>query len=86
MIVKFIVTAESVYFGKRFYKHDEHKDIANTFCVPHQDVLGGGLADLEAKRIYGTSKSFGRYDVNSVKKMLPSDWQVDEPSNEPSKY
>lgn len=79
MVVKFIVIAENIYFGKRFYQNEEHRDIANAFCVQYINVRGGGLADLKAKRIYGSSKAFGHYDPSLVKKILP-DWQVDEPS------
>ncbi len=80
MIVKFIVTKdESVYFGDRFYRNENHADIAFRFSVEKKMVAGGGLADINSKRIFGTSRLYGAYDPVKIKELLP-DWQVEKPS------
>lgn len=80
MIVKFIVTKDgNVYFGKRFFLNEAHKDIAFQYGVGKKTIQGGGLADFNTRRIYGTSYDYGQYDQEEVKKLLP-DWNVEAPS------
>lgn len=80
MIVKFILTATGVVFGNRDYRDDYHNDVARRNFIDKQQVRGGGIADLSAKRIFGTSYGFGPYSPEVVRQLLP-DWQVDPPSD-----
>lgn len=80
MTVKFVLTATGVVFGSRDYRDDYHSDIARINFIAKEQVRGGGIADLVARRIYGTSYGFGPYDCAIVQQFLP-DWQVDPPSD-----
>jgi hypothetical protein len=75
MIVKFIVSHGTVFFGTR--RHEFHADIAREFDVEVTD--GGGKADLSSHRIFGTSYGFGNYDPQNVQQLLP-EWVVEQPS------
>ncbi len=79
--VKFIVHPDmGVFFGEKEWSMDGHRPIASNYDVP-TEYARGGFADLEEKRIFGTSEGLGSYDPEIVKKFLP-DWKIDEPSNE----
>ena len=78
MVVKFIVTADKVVFGDKYFDDDYHRQVAIRNRVPESDVLGGGLADLEQKRIFGTSYGYGSYDPEVVRRLLPG-WEVSDP-------
>lgn len=91
MVVKFIVVCEDaggckkykrykIVFGDKYYTDDYHADIADKAGIPYKKVCGGGIADLEEKHIWGTSKKFGPYNPEILKKLLP-DWTIDEPSD-----
>ena len=80
MVVKFIVVKTDggkIIFGDRPAKDEFHGDIANNHDIRREDIAGGGLADLNEKKIYGTSTGFGRYDPVTVKRLLP-DWNVED--------
>ena len=78
MTVKFIVSNGKVYFGDRHYSDDYHSDVAARAGV--RGVVGGGLADMEKRRIFGTSYGFGPYNPTQLKDILP-DWQIECPSS-----
>ncbi len=80
MIVKFIVTANGIIFGDRPYQRDYHDEVAKRASIHRSEVRGGGLADLEAKRIFGTSNGLGPYNSETVRQLLP-EWEVEEPSD-----
>lgn len=80
MTVKFIVAGGQIYFGDEDYDCDYHKNIVKKNKLSSFSVEGGGIADLDAKVIYGTSYGFGSYDTATVQKLLP-DWTIEEPSN-----
>ncbi len=80
MTVKFIVSGGQVIFGDRHYTRDFHAEIAERTGVPESSVAGGGLADLDSNRIFGTSYGFGPYSVEQLKQLLPS-WEVESPSS-----
>ena len=73
--VKFITTKDGeIFFGT---PQDElHSDVARRHNIPYEKIAGGGRADLEGKKIYGTSTTFGSYDRDLVKQKLP-DWNVE---------
>lgn len=79
IVVKFIVTAGNrVVFGNKHFDDDYHREVALRNRVPESDVLGGGLADLKQKRIFGTSYGYGSYDPEVVRRLLPG-WEVSNP-------
>ncbi len=81
MIVKFIVTKNGqVFFGDKFYQNDMHYKVAYRNGVPEFEISGGGIADLEAKKIWGKSYDFGPYDKERLMALLP-DWEIDSPGN-----
>jgi len=75
MIVKFIVSNGTVFFGTR--RHEFHADIAREFDVTVTG--GGGKADIDNQLIFGTSYGFGNYDPQIVQQLLPG-WGVEQPS------
>lgn len=75
-ILKFIVGDGRVILGGD-YKRVKHSDIAKKHGV--RRVSNAGLADLRRKIIFGSSKEYGPYDVQEMKRLLPS-WQVDAPT------
>ena len=78
MIVKFIVTKNRrIIFGNLSAKDEFHSDIAKKHEIKPEEIMGGGLADLDAKKISGTSTAFGRYDPQTVKRLLP-DWDIEK--------
>jgi hypothetical protein len=83
MIVKIIVVAVAeapqVIFGDKNYNNDYHAEVAYRNNIDKKKVVGGGLADLSRKMIFGTSYGFGPYDPSLVKRLLP-DWVVKAPS------
>jgi hypothetical protein len=80
MIVKFVVTADCVIFGSENYKNDFHAMVAEANGISDREVRGGGLADLEQRRVFGTSYGFGAYDPKAVACLLDG-WTVEEPSD-----
>lgn len=72
MIVKFVLTATGVVFGNRDYRDDYHDEVARRNFIAKQQVRGGGIADLSAKRIFGTSYGFGPYSPKAVQQFLPA--------------
>ncbi|MDO8743261.1 MAG: hypothetical protein Q7J30_01740 [Candidatus Azambacteria bacterium] len=80
MVVKFIVTTGGIVFGNKSYRDDFHAEVAKRNDIPRTAVLGGGLADLTGRRIFGMSYGFGPYDSGVVRSLLP-DWQIAEPSD-----
>ncbi|MDP6527696.1 MAG: hypothetical protein QF858_02345 [Candidatus Pacebacteria bacterium] len=81
MIVKFIITIPGrVLFGDKHYRGDYHSNIASKYGVSSEVVRGGGLADLELRKIFGTSYGFGPYDPKFAQELLP-DWQIESPSD-----
>ncbi len=80
MVVKFIVTTGGIVFGNKPYRGDFHAEVAKRNGVPGTAVLGGGLADLAGRRIFGISYGFGPYNPEAVRALLP-DWQIAEPSD-----
>ena len=79
MNVKFNVTKDGrVIFGDEDYKKDGHYAIAIVNDIVEENIANGGIADLENKRIWGTSTGYGDYDVQQMKRLLP-DWQIDRP-------
>lgn len=80
MIVKFIITKEGgVIFGKKTADAEFHNDIAKENGIPLTEVVGGGRADLDTKRIFGKSSIFGPYDAKKLKILLP-DWTIENSS------
>ena len=75
MIVKFIVSENTVFFGTK--RHEFHADIAREFGVQVTD--GGGKADIVNRRVFGTSYGFGDYHVPTVSRLLPG-FTVEQPS------
>jgi len=74
-VVKFIVAEGKVYLGE---PQDEwHVDVARRYNIPIEKVDGGGRADIDAKKIFGTSTTFGPYDAEVVRKNLP-DWEIED--------
>lgn len=80
IVVKFIVTDNRVIFGDRHFRRDYHDEVAKRAGIRLSEVRGGGLADLEAKRIFGTSCGLGPYNPETVRRLLP-EWKVEEPSD-----
>ncbi|OGD31809.1 hypothetical protein A3C91_00065 [Candidatus Azambacteria bacterium RIFCSPHIGHO2_02_FULL_52_12] len=80
MIVAKINNQPKIVFGDRHYSDDYHSDIAERMGIPKSAVLGGGIADVASRRIYGTSYGFGPYNPTLVRGLLP-DWTVERPSN-----
>jgi len=80
MIVKFIVAAGRIIFSDEHYHRNLHSDVAERNGIPTKEVSGGGLADTEQKRIFGTSYGFGQYDPEAVARLL-GDWTVEIPSD-----
>ncbi len=79
MNVKFIVTKDGrVVFGEKDYKKDGHSTIAFFQKIPDENVLCGGIADTESRRIWGTSTGYGDYNVQHMQRLLP-DWRIDPP-------
>ncbi len=80
MIIKFIVTAERIVFGNTHYRNDLHSDVAEGNKIPAEEVRGGGLADTEKRRIFGTSYGFGPYDPEMIARLLDG-WTIETPSD-----
>lgn len=79
MNVKFIVTKDGcVIFGNKDYNKDYHFAIATANKIPEKEIKNGGIADLENKRIWGTSTGYGDYDAQQMRELLPG-WQIDRP-------
>ena len=78
MIIKINVTNEpKIYFGTIEHLYDLHNKIAEKYHISLKKVRGGGLANLETKQIFGSSISFGKYNPNTVRALLPN-WDIDE--------
>ena len=80
MVVKFIVVDNSVLFGEKPFAGDLHAAIAQRNSVSKSRVRGGGLADPENRRIFGTSYGFGPYCPEIIRQLLPG-WKVEQPSS-----
>lgn len=81
---KFIVTKDKVFFGNKKCSKDSHLNISEENKISRDLVLGGGIADMEDKEVFGYSSTFGKYDKEVVQDLLP-EWKVNEP-DVPEKY
>ncbi len=80
--VKFVVhPVRGVIFGEKDWPYDRHRLVANNNGIDPKECAGGGFADMQEKRIFGSSEAIGPYDKKMVESFLP-DWHVDPSSNE----
>ena len=79
MIVKFIVTrGGTVVFGDQDYRGDMHYKVARRNGIQEHEIIGGGVADVTAKKIWGKSYDFGPYNKEQLMILLP-DWDIATP-------